>query len=116
AVATQTEELAQFAHDLKLADVPRAVVDKVKTHILDLWASALFGADLVTIRQVRDYALEFGKTGRSALIGPVNHQLDAEYAALVNASAAHACELDDYHVATGHPGCVVVPACQAGTT
>jgi 2-methylcitrate dehydratase PrpD len=93
--------------------VPAKVIEKVKMHTLDLLGAALVGTDLSSVRAVRDYSLEFGGRGRSRLIGARADTLDAEYAALANATAGHAWDLDDYHIATGHPGCVAVPTCVA---
>jgi 2-methylcitrate dehydratase PrpD len=93
--------------------VPAQVIEKVKSHTLDQLGAALVGADLSWVRPVRDYSLEFGSPGRSRLIGAPADTLDAEYAALANATAGHAWDLDDYHIATGHPGCVAVPTCLA---
>lgn len=109
-VDAYTEQLATFAHGISLADVPREVLEKVKLHTLDLLGAAMVGAELPWVLPVREYCLEHGGPGLSTVIGRGDQKIDAEYAALANATAGHACELDDYHDGTGHPGVVAVSA------
>lgn len=107
-VDAHTEKLSAFARDLTLSDVPPQVLTKVKLHTLDLLGAALVGAELSWIYPVRAYCLKYGRAERSTLIGSGGERIDAEFAALGNATAGHACELDDYHDGTGHPGVVAV--------
>jgi 2-methylcitrate dehydratase PrpD len=105
--------LARQVVATRLADLPSSVTDKAKAHLLDQLGCQLLGATLETTYAVRLYAREISRPGPATVIGTPD-QLDAEYAALVNASTGHGFELDDYAVlAFTHPGCEVVPAALA---
>jgi 2-methylcitrate dehydratase PrpD len=106
---TATEEYAQLLCGLKLSDVPATLVDKIKRHVLDMIGVTLVGTTAPGIGPVRDYALRYGSPGRSRLLGPGYHRLDPEFAALYNATAGLATEMDDHHVVSAHPGCTLVP-------
>lgn len=107
-----TAKLAEFCHDLRLVQVPSDVVDKVKLHLLDQVGCQLVGTTLPWSRTVEHYAYAYGREG-SATVVMRKETLDAEAAALSNAMAGHAFEIDDYHQAPAHPGCVAVPAAVA---
>jgi len=102
------ETLAAFVRGLRLSDVPSEVVEKVKIHTLDQVGAALVGAELPWNLPVRRYSLEYGRAAKSTVIGSGGEKIDAEFAAMANATAGHGCEIDDYHEGTGHPGCVAV--------
>jgi 2-methylcitrate dehydratase PrpD len=110
-LATASEQLARLAHDVRLSDLPEECIQRVKNHILDSLGVAFVGAQAPWISPVREYALTFGSRGRSTLIGPRCDKLDAEDAAIFNATAAHTSEMDDHHLSSTHPGCSVVQAC-----
>jgi 2-methylcitrate dehydratase PrpD len=112
-VTTISEDLARFSKELKLSDVPQEVIRKVRMHILDTLGAAFVGAPMPWVRPARDYVLAFGRSGSCHVVRLPTKSLDPEEAAAVNATNAHACEIDDRHVATGHVGCVIVPSCLA---
>ena len=103
-----TEELAAFARSVRLSDVPAYALEKVKLHTLDQIGAALVGAELPWNLPAREYSLEYGRPAKSTVIGSGAEKIDAEFAAMANATAGHGCEIDDYHEGTGHPGCVAV--------
>ncbi|PWC91338.1 2-methylcitrate dehydratase [Azospirillum sp. TSH100] len=99
--------LAAFTAALRFADLPAAVVDKARVHILDTLGAALAGT------RSHEFALVAGMLGSSsggpARLWALGSAASARDAALVNGVAAHVFELDD----TGgcdHSGAVVVPA------
>jgi 2-methylcitrate dehydratase PrpD len=104
-----TARLAEFCYGLRLGDVPPEVVDKVKLHFLDQIGCQLIGTTLPWSQTVEQYAYAYGRSGKATLVMR-DERLDAESAALSNAMAGHAFEIDDYHQAPAHPGCVAVPA------
>ena len=107
-----TAALANFARTVALEDVPADVVDKVKVHILDQLGAQLLGAQLPWSLGVRAYCMQYARSAQSTVVGS-GETIDAEFAALANATAGHGFEVDDYHAGLGHPGCVAVPAALA---
>lgn len=106
-----SRRLAEFAVRTRFGDIPVAIVEKTKRHILDTLGAGIAGAlsdEVAKLAEVFAVAESGGNvplwaTGRSA--GPRN-------AALANGMACHTFELDD----TGgcdHSGAVVVPAALA---
>jgi len=104
-----TQALAAFAATLRFEDLPAAVVAKAKTCILDTLGCCLFGSTLPPVRMVAAMAAEEG-AGPAAVFGR-KLSVPAAQAALVNATSAHAFQLDEIHLeATLHPGSVALPA------
>ncbi|WP_253426730.1 MmgE/PrpD family protein [Pseudomonas sp. GGS8] len=103
------ERLAQFCVDTRFQDLPDALVEQAKRHILDTFGAALAGAgsDVASLaRQV------FKGDAGSTLVWGTGQRVGAAQAAMLNGIAAHALELDD----TGgcdHSGAVVLPAVMA---
>jgi 2-methylcitrate dehydratase PrpD len=108
-----TASFAQYWSGARYEDLAPEVVARAKRHLLDTIAAGLAGArtDVVdaTAGAMRR-ALE-GATGSAVLWGR-GESLPAPQAALVNGTAAHARELDDFG-GCGHSGAVVVPAVAA---
>ncbi|MGY2190068.1 MmgE/PrpD family protein [Pseudomonas sp. SDO5591_S426] len=104
--------LAQFCVDTRFEDLPPALVERAKRHILDTFGATLAGAgsDVAkTARQVFE-----GEAGNSLVWG-TDVRVGAAQAAMLNGIAAHALELDD----TGgcdHSGAVVLPAVMAAVS
>ncbi|MEV0106484.1 MmgE/PrpD family protein [Nocardia sp. NPDC050799] len=108
-----TRELADFAATWHRRDIPAAVSERVHAHLIDTVAAVVVGSDRPWTGAVRSYALAESAAGRSSAAG-VPTGLRPEFAATVNATAAHGFEIDDYALpALSHPGCVVVPAALA---
>ncbi|MFT3966273.1 MAG: MmgE/PrpD family protein [Sphingobium sp.] len=103
--------LARFAADLRLADVPEAVVQRAKLHILDA-----LGLGLAS--QAQDYgrsavaggaALSAGGAGHCSIIGSAA-RMEVRDAALVNGILIHGLDFDDTHLASIiHPTCTALP-------
>lgn len=98
------QRLAQFCTDARFEDLPPALVEQAKRHILDTFGATLAGAvsDVAKTAQ-KVFA---GEAGRSLIWG-TGQWVGAAQAAMLNGIAAHALELDD----TGgcdHSGAVVI--------
>lgn len=106
------QRLAQFCTDARFEDLPPALVEQAKRHILDTFGATLAGAvsDVAKTAQ-KVFA---GEAGRSLIWG-TGQWVGAAQAAMLNGIAAHALELDD----TGgcdHSGAVVIPAVMAAVS
>lgn len=105
-----TAGLAAFASTLGRDDIPDAVVHRLKLHFLDSLGVALACADLAWLDPVHDYTRRFAGPGPAVLLGGAGQRVDPEYAVLVNSTAAHGIEFDDYCSGTfAHPGCIAIP-------
>jgi len=109
-----TRMVASWIAGLRHEHVPQPVRAALRRLVLDTLGDALFGRDQPWTEAVRNWAVMavpvagarqarlWGESG-TRLLRPAD-------AALVNGTAAHAYELDDYHNAKLHPGAVVIPA------
>jgi 2-methylcitrate dehydratase PrpD len=94
-------------------NLPKAVVEKAKQHLLDTLASMVSGAKLVPGEMAVHYARLQGGTKEAVVVGS-DLVTSAVNAALANGMTAHADETDDSHLASrSHLGCGVVPAALA---
>lgn len=108
-----TRALAVHAAELDAAAIPALVRERAVAAILDTLGAGLYGRGTDAAALVRAEAGERYRAGASVLWGSADRLVPAG-AALVNATQAHAFELDDYHPsAKCHPGAVVVPAALA---
>lgn len=114
--AATTMEVAGWLAGLRHERIPQPVRDALRLLLLDTLGSALFGLDQPWTSAVRRWA-EAARAApaarRARVLGEAQGCLRPADAALVNGTAAHAYELDDYHNAKLHPGAVVVPAALA---
>lgn len=108
-----TRVLAEFAANTDASDIPAAVTDKLKLHVLDGIGVCLFGSTLPWTRIVRDVALaEAGKP--VAAIWGHGARTSLCQAVLVNSTAGHAFEMDDIHKESiVHPNSLSVPVALA---
>jgi len=103
--------LAEFIATARHDDLPPAMADKARLHILDTFGAALAGATSQEAIRTSAALLRADGPGQSQLWGS-EMRLSPRNAALVNGIAAHAFELDD----TGgcdHSGATVLPAVMA---
>ena len=108
-----TERLAQFATHVQFAHIPSAVVERIKTCVLDSLGCAIFGATLPWTQSVRAVAEAEGASPVASIAGS-GHKTSVALAVLVNATACHAYELDDIHKESIlHPGSLAVPVALA---
>jgi len=107
-----TAELAEFAAAIDYASLPNAVVERVKSLVLDLTGigvRARFDAD--STPALFDTVQRLGlDAGRCSVIGePTRFAPPA--AALINGTLAHSLDFDDTHAAGSiHPSAPIVPA------
>ena len=108
-----TKRIAAYIAAAASVDLPPAVVEKTKLHLLDTLAAMLSGSRLRAGTLGQDLAAELGGHPEATVIA-TSLTTSAPHAALANGMAAHADETDDSHLAGRfHPGCAVIPAALA---
>lgn len=112
-VEQPTRQLAKFAADLQFEDIPAALIEKIKLHILDGLGVCLHGAALPWTKRVADMVISEGGNGAAALWGS-SARTSVSQAVLVNCTAGHAFEMDDIHKESVlHPNSLAVPVALA---
>jgi 2-methylcitrate dehydratase PrpD len=113
AVRSLSERLADYWSTARVEDFPAPVVAMAKRVLLDTLLVGVRGGTTEDAGAVREALRLLGtqQEGASAVWGIEGH-LTPDAAALVNGTAAHALELDDF-AGCGHSGAVVVPAVAA---
>ena len=114
AVAAPTREIASWISSLKYEDIPARTREVVRIAILDTLGCGVYGYRTPWA----DMLLKWARTGSAGkgdatVWGEKTATMRVADAALVNGTAAHAFELDDYHNAKLHAGAVAVPAALA---
>jgi 2-methylcitrate dehydratase PrpD len=108
---SQSALLAEFAANLRFADIPESVSRRTEDLFLDWFGSALAGKGGRPVEAIEAFAKQMagGATGRSEVL--IQRRLTTPlFAAMVNAAASHFVEQDDVHCgAVFHPGTVVFP-------
>jgi 2-methylcitrate dehydratase PrpD len=108
-----TRVLAAFAAEVPFEALPSSLVERIKLHVLDGLGVALRGMTLPWTRMVRDYALNERAASVAAIWG-TGQRTSVSRAALVNATAGHAFEMDDIHKESVlHPNSLAVPVALA---
>jgi 2-methylcitrate dehydratase PrpD len=110
---TLTEQAARYWARVRYEELPPAMVALARRFTLDTLAAGIAGAGAEPVQAVTRAmrtALE-GGGGTSVLWGQ-GSRLPPVQAALVNGTAAHALEVDDFG-GCGHSGAVVIPAAMA---
>jgi 2-methylcitrate dehydratase PrpD len=105
-----TEALARYWSTVRYEDLPAPVIAMAKSVLLDTLSVGVRGAEseaAIAVRTGIANALEC-ESGSASLWG-TRSTLPPSAAALVNGTAAHSYEFDDYG-GCGHSGAVVVPA------
>lgn len=103
-------ELARFAAELRIEDIPESVLRRTEDLMLDCLASILAGSSSRPVQSIARFAQAMGPTeGVSQnLVG--RSSTSPLFAALVNAASAHMVEQDDVHNGSVfHPAAVVFP-------
>jgi len=113
-VNAPTRELAGWVSRLRYADLPPRTREVVRIVLLDTLGCGVYGYATPWAKMLLKWARAGGSgKGESTVWGEATPSLRASDAALVNGTAVHAFELDDYHQAKLHPGAVVIPAAVA---
>jgi 2-methylcitrate dehydratase PrpD len=104
-----TADLAAFASALTYEQIPAAVIDRVRLSLLDGIGVCLYGATLPWTRHVQDLVRAEGGNP-VATIFATRHKGSWSQAALANATAGHAFEMDDIHTeSVVHPNSLTTP-------
>lgn len=104
-----TRRLAEFSAGLQFSDLPADVVECIKVSTLDSIGCCLFGATLPWTRKVQAMVEDEGSRPIASIFGS-GQKASVAGAALVNATAGHAFELDDIHKESiVHPGSIALP-------
>ena len=110
AAAGATRKLAAFASSLTFEALPSDVVEKVKLCSLDTLGCCIFGNSLASVRKLAAVILGEGAAAQATVFGR-SVRTSPSSAALLNATAAHAFQLDEIHIeSTLHPGSLALPA------
>jgi 2-methylcitrate dehydratase PrpD len=108
-----TEILASFVCNLEAQHLGRLTRETVGKCLVDLAGAAIAGYFSLSARALRDTVMEIFAT-QDGQIWFSGHKRGAAGAAMANAAAASALDLDDGHrLAAGHPGAAVIPAALA---
>ena len=113
AVASPTREVASWVAALRYGDLPDRTKEVARCALLDTVGCGVYGFNTPWAKMLLSWARAGGAGGECTAWGEAHPSLRAADAALVNGTASHAFELDDYHNAKLHPGAVVVPAAVA---
>ena len=113
AVAAPTLEIAVWIAQLRHADLPARTREVVRCALLDTLGCGVYGYHTPWAQMLLAWARAGGARAEATVWGDAAPSLRAADAALVNGTASHAFELDDYHQAKLHAGAVVVPAALA---
>lgn len=108
------DRLAAFAANLTFDDLPDAVVQRERWHLLDTLGCALYGATTSWVGQVRAALDALGESAGPATVVGTGRELPPARAALVNGTATHAMDYDDHCQDAGlHAGSATVPCALA---
>jgi 2-methylcitrate dehydratase PrpD len=113
AVASPTREVAGWIAGLCYRDLPQRTRAVARCALLDTVGCGVYGYNTPWANMLLAWARAGGPKDEGTVWGESRPSLRAADAALVNGTASHAFELDDYHNAKLHPGAVVVPAAVA---
>ena len=104
------DDLAGFAAGIDLAHLDPAVVQAVKTNVLDTLACGLAGSSAPAIAEVTGLVREWGGAPQADMF-VFGGKFPAHHAAWANAGICHARDYDDTHdTAVLHAGVTAVPA------
>ena len=107
---TAAQTLADFAVKLQFKQIPQAVVERAKDCVIDIVGVCAFGSTVASSKPVLAYAEQYGKGGRSTVLG-TSLKVHAPMAALANGVFAHSFEMDNLvSPSVGvHPGASLLP-------
>ena len=105
-----TREMAEFAVNLKLSDVPPEVIARAKGLILDGIGCGLFAANLPWTKIIAKLVHQLEPQGGQISVWGRGEKTSAIHAALLNGTMVQGYELDDANAACFHACAVVLPA------
>ena len=104
--------MIDFIQNTRYSDLPGAVHDDLHKALLDNIAAMIAGSDTPTVGIIKGFAARTFSGQESTVVG--TGRLNTPGAALVNACAANALDIDDgFRPSKGHPGATVIPAALA---
>src|SRR5688572_11391841 len=107
------QRLSAYISAAHRRELPAAVQERTKHHVLDTIAAMVSGSRLLPGRKGISFVKTLGGTKEAVVIGS-RILTNAANAALANGMCAHADETDDSHApSVMHPGCGIVPAALA---
>ena len=109
-MTSHTRQIAEFAANLKLSDVPDDVVARAKGIVLDGLGCGLFAADMKWTQIVARVVGRLDPGGGPASIWGRGVMASPVHAVLVNGTAVQGYEIDDANQACFHACAVVLPA------
>ena len=111
---TIAQRLGAYFSSLRYEDLPRSLIGKVKTYVLDWIGSAVAGAREMPTKIMLSIASELGKTTAESTIIPTGDGGTVLMAALINGASSHVKEMDDLHrPSIFHPAAPIMPAALA---
>ena len=107
---TAAQTLADFAAKLPFEQIPQTVVESAKDCVIDIVGVCAFGSTVASSKPVLAYAEQYGKGGRSTVLG-TSLKVHAPMAAIANGVFAHSFEMDNLvSPSVGvHPGASLLP-------
>ncbi len=105
-----TRELAAWISRLRYTDLPARAAETMRLALLDTLGCGAYGYVTPWAKTLLQWAQAGAGKAEATVWGEAAPSLRTADAALVNGTASHAFELDDYHNAKLHAGAVVVPA------
>ncbi|HEY7298732.1 MAG TPA: MmgE/PrpD family protein [Xanthobacteraceae bacterium] len=110
-ISTEARVLSEYIAGAVDRDLPAAVAEKTRHHLLDTIAAMISGSRLRAGKLAAGYVARLASSAGEATVVGTPLAVPAEFAALANGIAGHADETDDSHLAGRfHPGCGIVPA------
>jgi 2-methylcitrate dehydratase PrpD len=111
AIAAPTRELADWISQLRHDALPSRTREVVRIALLDTLGAGVYGHTTPWAQMLLAWARRGAAAdSESRVWGQGQLSLRSADAALVNGTAVHAFEVDDYHNAKLHPGAAVIPA------
>ncbi len=114
-MATQAQQLAEFAERLKFEDILEEVIARAKLHILDILGIGLAASELEYAHLIVETVRAWGGHPQSTILR-YGDRLPTPSAVLANGSSTHGLDFDDTHAEsiTHASTCVVPPALAVG--
>jgi aconitate decarboxylase len=107
------DQLAAYLTTLDYGDIPAAVIDREKAHILDTLGCILYGSTTPWVRKVVRACDRLGESGPVSILGRDASMTPAR-AVLINGTASHSMDYDDHCQEAGiHAGSATLPAAMA---
>ena len=91
---TTTQQIAEYVVNMSYADMDPVVIQKAKDLSLSALGSSMLGSQMTVTRTLAEYARAEGGAEEAGVIGS-GYKTTAEWAAAINATAAHCTELED---------------------